>query len=131
MWKALSDVGEITKIIGTYPAALLYNVFGPKVAKKLIEAQKRRNAAAPEAPPPEPTLGRGFEDVPQGGAPAREGPLGDLTPSGKPHPALRRRAKAALSRQVGARGRRDRTVAAGHPAAPRRADPAGRREAAG
>lgn len=80
VWKALSDVGEITKIVSTYPAALLYNVFGPKVAKKLIEAQKRRRTEAPEAPPPEPTLGRGFEDVPQGGAPAREGPLGDLTP---------------------------------------------------
>lgn len=80
VWKALSDVGEIAKIVSTYPAALLYNVFGPKVAKKLIEAQKRREAPIPEGRPPEPTLGRGFEDVPQGGAPVREGPLGDLTP---------------------------------------------------
>ena len=80
VWKALSDVGEITKIIGTYPAALLYNVFGPKVAKKLIEAQKRREAPVPEGRPPEPTLGRGFEDVPQRPEPGGEAPLGDLTP---------------------------------------------------
>ncbi len=80
VWKALSDVGEITKIIGTYPAALLYNVFGPKVAKKLIEAQKRREAPVPEGRPPEPTLGRGFEDVSQRPEPGGEAPLGDLTP---------------------------------------------------
>lgn len=80
VWKAVTDVTEAAKIGFTYPAALLYNVFGPKVAKKLIEAQKRRNTEAPKAPAPEPTLGRGFEDVPQGGAPARPGPLGDLTP---------------------------------------------------
>lgn len=83
VWKALTDVVEASKIGATYPAALLYNVFGPKVAKKLIEAQKRRRAETPEArpaPPAEPTLGQGFEDVPQRGGPAPANPLGDLTP---------------------------------------------------
>ena len=62
-----------------------------------------RGAEAPahgsaRAPPPEPTLGR-FEDV----AAARPGgakAAGRPDPEGKPHPALRRRAKAALSRQA-------------------------------
>jgi len=80
VWKAVTDIAEAAKIGFTYPAALLYNTFGPKVAKKMIEAQKRRNAAAPEAPPPEPTLGRGFEDVPQRSGPGGASPLGDLTP---------------------------------------------------
>jgi len=80
VWKAVTDIAEAAKIGFTYPAALLYNTFGPKVAKKMIEAQKRRRAAAPEAPPPEPTLGQGFEDVPQRPGPGGEGPLGDLTP---------------------------------------------------
>ncbi len=80
VWKALTDVVEASKIGATYPLALLYNTFGPKVAKKLIEAQKRRRAETPAGAPPEPTLGRGFEDVPQRGGPTPANPLGDLTP---------------------------------------------------
>jgi len=65
-----------------YAGSALYNFLGPKVTKKLIEAQKRRRteAPAPEGRPPEPTLGRGFEDVPQRPEPGGEVPLGDLTP---------------------------------------------------
>ena len=63
-----------------YAGSALYNLLGPRVVKRMIEAEKRRNAPKPEGPPPEPTLGQGFEDVPQGAAPARANPLGDLTP---------------------------------------------------
>ena len=63
-----------------YAGSALYNLLGPRVVKRMIEAEKRRNAPKPEGPPPEPTLGRGFEDVPQGTRPAGPGPLGDLTP---------------------------------------------------
>ncbi len=80
VWSALTDVGELAKIGVTYPLALAYNLLGPKAAKKLIEAQKRRREPGAEPPPPEPTLGRGFEDVPQRPEPGGEAPLGDLTP---------------------------------------------------
>ena len=63
-----------------YAGSALYNLLGPRVVKRMVEAQRRREAPAPAGPPPEPTLARGFEDVPQGGAPAARGPLGDLTP---------------------------------------------------
>lgn len=63
-----------------YAGSALYNLLGPRVVKRMIDAEKRRNAPKPEGPPPEPTLGRGFEDVPQGTRPAGPGPLGDLTP---------------------------------------------------
>ncbi len=80
VWKAVGDMAEAAKIGFTYPAALAYNLLGPKAAKKLIEAQKRRQAPTPERPPAEPTLGQGFEDVPQGRPGGPGGPLGDLTP---------------------------------------------------
>ena len=38
------------------------------------------SVATPEGRPPEPTLGRGFEDVSQRPEPGGAGPLGDLTP---------------------------------------------------
>ena len=63
-----------------YAGSALYNLLGPRVVKRMIDAEKRRNAPKPEGPPPEPTLGQGFEDVPQGARPAGPGPLGDLTP---------------------------------------------------
>lgn len=80
VWKAVGDMAEAAKIGFTYPAALAYNLLGPKAAKKLIEAQKRRQAPTPERPPAEPTLGQGFEDVPQGRPGGPGAPLGDLTP---------------------------------------------------
>lgn len=80
VWKAVGDMAEAAKIGFTYPAALAYNLLGPKAAKKLIEAQKRRQAPTPERAPPEPTLGRGFEDVPQDRPNGSGAPLGDLTP---------------------------------------------------
>lgn len=66
--------------LAAYGSAGLYNLLGPRVVKALVERQQRRNAPKPEAPPPEPTLGAGFEDVPQGQPPAKASPLGDLTP---------------------------------------------------
>lgn len=65
-----------------YLGSAAYNLIGPRVVKRLVDAQKRREAPPPEPVrgPVEPTLGQGFEDVPQGPGPAREGPLGDLTP---------------------------------------------------
>lgn len=80
VWKAVGDMAEAAKIGFTYPAALAYNLLGPKAAKKLIEAQKRRQAPTPERAPAEPTLGQGFEDVPQGRPGGPGAPLGDLTP---------------------------------------------------
>jgi len=66
--------------LAMYGGAGLYNLLGPRAVKWLAERQQRRNAPKPEGPPPEPTLGAGFEDVPQGQPPAKAGPLGDLTP---------------------------------------------------
>ena len=58
----------------------LYNFAGPRIVKAMVNAQRRRDAPTPEGRPPEPTLGRGFEDVPQRPEPGGEAPLGDLTP---------------------------------------------------
>lgn len=66
--------------LGVYGGAAAYNLLGPRAVKWLAERQQRRNAPKPERPPPEPTLGAGFEDVPQGQPPAKASPLGDLTP---------------------------------------------------
>lgn len=66
--------------LAMYGGAGLYNLLGPRVVRWLAERQQRRNAPKPEGPPPEPTLGAGFEDVPQGQPPAKASPLGDLTP---------------------------------------------------
>ena len=78
-----------------YAGSALYNLLGPRVVKRMIDAEKRRNAPKPEGPPPEPTLGRGFEDVPQGTRPAGPGPLGDLTPDWETAPG------AAAAREQG------------------------------
>jgi len=77
---AATAFAEPLSAAAIYAGSAAYNLIGPRVVKRLVEAQRRREAPTPEAPPREPTLGQGFEDVPQGGAPAREGPLGDLTP---------------------------------------------------
>lgn len=63
-----------------YAGSAIYNLVGPRVVKRLVDAQRRRDASTPEGRPPEPTLGRGFEDVPQRPEPGGEVPLGDLTP---------------------------------------------------
>lgn len=65
-----------------YLGSAAYNLIGPRVVKRLVDAQRRRETPLPEPvrPPAEPTLGRGFEDVPQRGGPAPANPLGDLTP---------------------------------------------------
>ena len=63
-----------------YAGSAIYNLVGPRVVKRLVDAQRRRDASTPEGRPPEPTLGRGFEDVPQRPEPGGEAPLGDLTP---------------------------------------------------
>ena len=65
-----------------YAGSAAYNLIGPRVLKRLVDAQRRREAPLPEPvrPPAEPTLGQGFEDVPQRGGPAPANPLGDLTP---------------------------------------------------
>lgn len=63
-----------------YAGSAIYNLVGPRVVKRLVDAQRRRDAPTPEGRPPEPTLGRGFEDVPQRPEPGGEVPLGDLTP---------------------------------------------------
>jgi len=63
-----------------YAGSAIYNLVGPRVVKRLVDAQRRRDAPTPEGRPPEPTLGRGFEDVPQRPEPGGEAPLGDLTP---------------------------------------------------
>ena len=96
---------------------------------RLIEAQKRRNAAAPEARRPSrrsAAVSKTCRGVARQAARSAWRP----DPEGKPHPALRRREggvePAGLVRAV---GRTEPLL--GHPAAPRRADPAGRREAAG
>ena len=80
-WKALADVGEITKIVSTYPAALCSNVFGPKVAKKLIEAQKRSAGSA--APPPPSRRWAAASKTCRRAARRCAKAAGDLTPSGK------------------------------------------------
>lgn len=63
-----------------YAGSAIYNLVGPRVVKRLVDAQRRRDAPTPEGRPPEPTLGRGFEDVSQRPEPGGEAPLGDLTP---------------------------------------------------
>lgn len=63
-----------------YLGSAAYNLVGPRVVKRLVDAQRRRDAPAPERPPAEPTLGQGFEDVPQGRPGSPGAPLGDLTP---------------------------------------------------
>lgn len=63
-----------------YLGSAAYNLVGPRVVKRLVDAQRRRDAPAPERPPAEPTLGQGFEDVPQGRPGGPGAPLGDLTP---------------------------------------------------
>lgn len=78
-----------------YAGSALYNLLGPRIVKRMVEAQQRREAPARPGPPPEPGLVRGFEDVPQGGAPARPGPLGDLTPEWETSPG------AAAAREGG------------------------------
>jgi len=80
VYSVLGDAAKLFKVGALWLPSAAYNFIGPRVVKRMIEAEKRRNAPKPEGPPPEPTLGQGFEDVPQGAAPARANPLGDLTP---------------------------------------------------
>lgn len=80
-----------------YAGSAAYNLLGPRIIKRLVEAQKRREAPPPEPVrgPVEPTLGQGFEDVPQGPGPARESPLGDLTPEWETAPGAAPSAEGA------------------------------------
>lgn len=80
VYSVLGDAAKLFKVGALWLPSAAYNFIGPRVVKRLVEAQAKRNAPRPEGPPPEPTLGQGFEDVPQGTRPAGPGPLGDLTP---------------------------------------------------
>lgn len=80
VYSVLGDAAKLFKVGALWLPSAAYNFIGPRVVKRLVEAQAKRNAPKPEGPPPEPTLGQGFEDVPQGARPAGPGPLGDLTP---------------------------------------------------
>ncbi len=80
-----------------YLGSAAYNLVGPRVVKRLVDAQRRRDAPAPERPPAEPTLGQGFEDVPQRGGPTPANPLGDLTPDWETAPG----AAPALTERAG------------------------------
>lgn len=80
VYSVLGDAAKLFKVGALWLPSAAYNFIGPRVVKRLVEAQAKRNAPRPEGPPPEPTLGQGFEDVPQGARPAGPGPLGDLTP---------------------------------------------------
>jgi hypothetical protein len=80
LFRVAGDAAAAAKIGVTYPFAAVYNFLGPRLVKRAAEAQRRREAPAPDAPPPEPGLAQGFEDVPQGRPPAGEPLLGDLTP---------------------------------------------------
>lgn len=80
VYSVLGDAAKLFKVGALWLPSAAYNFIGPRVVKRLVEAQAKRNAPRPEGPPPEPTLGQGFEDVQQGAAPARPSPLGDLTP---------------------------------------------------
>ena len=72
--RVLGDAAKLFKVGALWLPSAAYNFIGPRVVKRLVEAQAKRNAPKPEGPPPEPTLGQGFEDVPQGPGPARESP---------------------------------------------------------
>lgn len=71
------------KLLLAVPFAQAYNRLGPRIARRMIERERARNAPPPEAPPPELSAEQApFE--PQGPAPrdARLGDprLGDITP---------------------------------------------------
>lgn len=71
------------KLALVWPFATAYNRLGPRIARRMIERERARNAPPPEAPPPELSAEQApFE--PQGPAPrdARLGDprLGDITP---------------------------------------------------
>ncbi|MDQ5977811.1 MAG: hypothetical protein QG602_783 [Verrucomicrobiota bacterium] len=95
VYSVLGDAAKLFKVGALWLPSAAYNFIGPRVVKRLVEAQAKRNAPRPEGPPPEPTLGQGFEDVPQGTRPAGPGPLGDLTPDWETAPG------AAAAREQG------------------------------
>ena len=95
VYSVLGDAAKLFKVGALWLPSAAYNFIGPRVVKRLVEAQAKRNAPKPEGPPPEPTLGQGFEDVPQGTRPAGPGPLGDLTPDWETAPG------AAAAREQG------------------------------
>jgi hypothetical protein len=80
VFRVAGDAAAAAKIGVTYPFAGIYNFIGPRMVKRVVEAQRKREAPLPEQAPPEPGLAQGFEDVPQGRPPPAEPPLGDLTP---------------------------------------------------
>lgn len=74
------DVGRAAKAVGTIIPAAIYNKFGPKVAKRMVEAARKEREQATKPQEFNPSTAQGFEDIPQGAQNARQSPLGDLTP---------------------------------------------------
>ena len=76
IYRLASDAATAAKTATVYPVALAYNVFGPKIVKRMVEASRKK-----KAPPPEPPLTAEQSPFPpQGGPEGPASPLGDLTP---------------------------------------------------
>lgn len=77
VYRAATDATAASKMALTWPAAVVYNLVGPRIARRMVDGAARRAAPVPEGPF-NPSTSRGFQEMPN--PPPEPGPLGDLTP---------------------------------------------------
>lgn len=102
LYKMMTSAVAATKGVALAVPARIYNAYGPKVVRRMVEIQRRKNAilaaqdqgkAAP-AFNPSTTQGFGWDDENPGGwndgtgptAPPKPGPLGDVSPDWETQP---------------------------------------------
>jgi len=81
VYGAIKDTAKTAAgIAGGYPAAVAYNVLGPKLTRAMVGKRAKKAPPTPSEPPAEPTTSPGAGGPRGGGGGGSPGPLGDLTP---------------------------------------------------